>query len=296
MLQTTSMSVPLEVLNQRGEPISRGEAHLIHLHSECAVLQLDEDFPQTLLHWGTHVRFWMSDGPAGYMIDGVVVSHKPSDLKALPSDVETTLSIVDSNETLIDAEGCSPASETTKRLTIVNGTDTEEICGNSAGVSAVHSRDIVLRVLECHPFNERRTGPRRWRRFGVRYCPLDNGSSEQRLLANFEEALKGETTGNSRSGAESTQCWERAWAVDLSAGGIRLRTFDPLPMRQLIALQFWLPGGDRKAASDARSFLLRGRVLRSSTVKARASAFEAMIAFDRLSAEDGLALSEFISQ
>ena len=263
MLLSDSLSIPVDILNNKCETIARLDAKLLHLYGDWARLSLASDAPQSLVHWGTRLRFWISDGPAGYEIDGVVVARKEAAEEA--------------------AEFIAGSTEEAKEQAAEAAM--EEAAGDSNEIAAAPpEREIVLRLLQCRPFDERRSSPRRWQRFSVRYHPL----REQALPLQDRVVLASDHTGN---------CWERSWAVDINAGGIRLRTYDILVPRQRLALQFWLPdAAENRAATYSRRFALCGRVLRSQRMLSRAEdAFESMIRFEQISVEDGLALSQFLS-
>lgn len=248
LLLSTCLSVPLDVLNNRSEAIARFDANLLHLHNDCAVLVLPAQASLSLVHWGTQVRFWISDGPFGYEVEGVVT-----------------------------------ARDTDLGLHTVVSLDSQEI--SSAGTSP--TREIVVRLLKCLPFEERRAYRRRWTRFSVRLHPLpkSEGVYTRHALENITDVP-----------AESAR-WERGWAVDISGGGMRLRTYACLPIRQRFLTQFWLPDINQDhAASHARCFALKGRVLRSEKARTRTSeAYETMLSFEHLSTADGLALSHFLT-
>jgi hypothetical protein len=252
LLLSTSLLVPLDVLNNRSEAIARFDANLLHLHGDCAVLTLPAQASLSLVHWGTQVRFWISDGPHGYEVEGVVTARDTD----------------------------SPAGRAPQSSLGIAGQETD-----SVEISPI--REIVVRLWKCLPFEERRTNRRRWTRFSVRLHPLPESKS----------VSAGQALENITVVAAESACWERGWAVDISGGGMRLRTYACLPVRQRLVAQFWLPNKNQDhAASHAHCFALNGRVLRSEKARTRtADMYETMLSFEHLSTEDGLALSHFLT-
>ena len=259
LLLSTSLPVPLEVLNNRSQAIARFDATLLHLHGDCAVLSLPAQASLSLVHWGTQVRFWISDGPHGYEVEGVVTAR----------DTELLSTALPTQET--------PQSQQTAKTQIRR-----------------RQRKTARRVKswsdlrQCLPFEERRADRRRWTRFSVRLHPCRN-----------PKALRAKTRlENITDVAAESARWERVWAVDISGGGMRLRTYACLPVRQRFLAQFWLPDMHAKTMPPLTPavFRCKGRVLRSEKARTRAAeAYETMLCFEHLSTEDGLALSRFLT-
>ncbi len=162
----------------------------------------------------------------------------------------------------------------------------------SASVARSRSREITVHLWQCQQKEERRLGPRRWSRIAVLLRPeLEARATRHAPLQQWDDAAE--------------ECWESGWAVDMSANGIRLRTHVCLPLQQRVALQFALPISpdnlnEQSATSSAaqavqakQRFTLTGRVLRSERTRA-ASSHQAMICFEQLTSEEGLAISRFL--
>ncbi len=276
---STSQTVSLDVLNNYNESIARFDACLQHLHGDWASLTMPASAPLSLVHWGTQVRFCLTDGAQGFEAFGVVVARETTNQAEAAQEVPA-----------MPAHPPAAAVMLSRTLTV-------EDCGtgspNTQGV-----REVVVRLYQCNPFGERRSGPRRWTRFGVRLSPLPASSRGARPgLPELENSTEGKYMVASETlPAPLEPCWDRGWAVDISGGGMRLRTYASLPLRQRLALQFWLPDAHAKqAATHACRFEVVGRVLRSQRTRSRASLYESMVCFEQLSPEDGLALDHFLS-
>lgn len=128
--------------------------------------------------------------------------------------------------------------------------------------------EVRIRLTECRPRPQRRSGPRRRTRFAVSYRPI------------------------SAAGGMEPE-WRRAWCVDVSASGMRLRAdrIDPMPER--LQLEFTLPSG-KAATSAPRLFRVRGHLLRVEVSRRCAENIEMAVKFERLSVEDGRELSAFV--
>lgn len=276
---SASQTVSLDVLNNYNESIARFDACLQHLHGDWASLTMPASAPLSLVHWGSQVRFCLSDGTQGFEAFGVVVARETTNLAEADHEVPVA-----------PADPFATPALLSRALSV-------EDCGvgrpNMQGV-----REVVVRLYQCIPFGERRSGPRRWTRFGVRLSPLPPLARGARPgLAALEEATEEPHTVMSEAlPAPVEPCWDRGWAVDISGGGMRLRTYASLPLRQRLALQFWLPDAHAKqAATHACRFEVVGRVLRSQRTRSRASLYESMVCFEQLSPRDGLALDHFLS-
>ena len=255
ILQPISDSyVPLDALNNLYQPLARYDARLLDLHGDWATLALPADASVSCLHWGSLVRFTFSDGTYRCEAEGIVVAHRTSEA------VET-----------------APSSEPTL---------------NEPSASRSRIREITVQLWQCEQKEERRLGPRRWSRIAVLLRPeLEARQTHHAPVRTTDDAAE--------------ECWESGWAVDLSANGMRLRTHVCLPLKQRIALQFALPisrdNVDEQFAQKSaapndhakRRFTLTGRVLRSERTRA-ASSHQAMICFEQLTSEEGLAISRFL--
>ncbi len=277
ILQNVSDSlVPLDVLNNHYEPLARYEARLLDLHGDWATLTLPAAAPVSCLHWGSLVRFTFTDGSFRSEAEGVVVAHR----------------VVAAEETAYIAETDTPYEADAG---IQEGTDFN-MPGSTLLIPSA-TREITVQLWQCQQKEERRLGPRRWPRIAV-------------LLRPELEALP-MAFAPAESPVEAEECWERGWAVDFSANGMRLRTHVCLPLKQRVALQFALPDAAVRSGSGSltsiiesleeeqqrlkRRFTLRGRVLRSERTRT-ASSHQAMICFEQLTAEEGLAISRFLSR
>ena len=282
ILQTTSASVvPLDALNNLYQPLARYDARLLDLHGDWATLTLPPDASVSCLHWGSLVRFTFRDDQHRCEAEGIVVAHRQVGEAANEEDTG-----------MGQEESVSPASLRAPR------------------------REITVHLWQCQQKEERRLGPRRWPRIAVLLRP-EREISPGRIVP----------AGLAEDAAE--ECWESGWAVDLSANGMRLRTPVCLPLKQRVRLQFALPispdnndgfhssmnsndshnvlassedAPERLAPPRAvqelpcsrRRFLVTGRVLRSERTRTAAS-HQAMICFEQLTADEGLALSRFLA-
>lgn len=207
ILQNVSDSlVPLDVLNNHYEPLARYEARLLDLHGDWATLTLRAAAPVSCLHWGSLVRFTFTEGSFRCEAEGVVVAHRV----VAAEEIESKADINTPYEAAADSQ--------TRR-----GFDLSD----SAPFVPPASREITVQLWQCQQREERRLGPRRWPRIAV-------------LLRPEREALP-TTFAPAESPVEAEECWERGWAVDFSANGMRLRTHVCLPLKQRVALQFALP-------------------------------------------------------
>jgi hypothetical protein len=135
--------------------------------------------------------------------------------------------------------------------------------------------DITLRLWECRPAHQRRGTPRRRSRFAVSYLPLS--------------ATQGSTL-------PEEEMWLRAWCVDVGGGGMRLHLAKPLCIPERLALRFTLPLRSGEPSTSSRRVLeVEGRVLRCTAYGRRGDHIELAIKFQRLSVEDGMALSAFLA-
>jgi hypothetical protein len=135
--------------------------------------------------------------------------------------------------------------------------------------------DIILRLWECRPAHQRRSTPRRRTRFQVSYLP--QSATEGTTLP-----LEGE--------------WLRAWCVDIGGGGMRLHLAKPLCLPERLTLRFTLPSrAGESSKSPRRTLEVQGHVLRCKAYGRRGDHIELAITFQRLSVEDGMALSSFLS-
>ena len=293
---SASQSVSLDVLNNYNESIARFDACLQHLHGDWASLTMPSHAPLSLVHWGTQVRFCLSDGTQRYEALGVVVAR---------DEGEQASASCSAARPQVQPAAQSPGAR-------ASGADTQDLQDEAPAVvpPARAVREVTVRLYQCQPFGERRTGPRRWTRFGVRLAALGDLSASGSQNSGIALVVQ-DTMGNdaaflmrefpARPPAETSSetshiCWERGWAVDISAGGMRLRTYECLPLRQRFALQFWLPDAHpRQAVTHACRFEVVGRVLRSQRTRSRASLYESMMCFEQLSPRDGLALSGFLA-
>ena len=130
-------------------------------------------------------------------------------------------------------------------------------------------REILLRVWDCESAAQRRTAPRKRARFSVKYQPLSADS----------DAL--------------SETWLPAQCVDISAGGLRLRTACPDGAGQRVRLALSLPTTATAAACEIE---LTGRVLRvEPTGGARQMAVIA-IKFEWIAPQDALRLIQRMSE
>ncbi len=128
-------------------------------------------------------------------------------------------------------------------------------------------REILVRVWDCDTAAQRRIAPRKRTRFSVKYQPLF-------------------------SDAESlSEDWLAAQCVDISAGGLRLRTACPDRAMQRVRLSLSLPATETEAACEIE---LTGRVLRfEESGGAREMALIA-IKFERLAPQNALRLANIM--
>ena len=122
--------------------------------------------------------------------------------------------------------------------------------------------EILVRVWDCETASQRRIAPRKRARFAVKYQPLVSDAS-------MEETEYG----------EKSAVWLPAQCVDISAGGLRLRTACPELAMERLRLFLTLPAS---ATEQACELQLTGRVLRlEQTGGARQMALIA-VKFERL--------------
>lgn len=142
------------------------------------------------------------------------------------------------------------------------------------------SESLTVRVWECLTEEERRSLPRRARRFPVHFC-----MPEDRVPAGAEEGIPKEQ-------------WREGWSVDIGGGGIRFRTQYSAPFPNHILIQFTLPC-DAPAIAGSREyrqkFCLQGRVLRTAPCGRHAEDQEVAVHFERLTVAEGCALAAYLS-
>ncbi len=150
--------------------------------------------------------------------------------------------------------------------------------------AAAEPHQVRIRLFECHLRPQRRNTPRRRTRITVRYRPvatLAGGVSEQ-------NGGEGEKTSNPEE-------WLAGSCVDISGGGMRLSGDRLAETVKFLLLKFTLPAiSDAEGDGQARAFCVQGRILRCTDSKRRAGRVEMAVKFERLSAEDGRALSAFL--
>jgi hypothetical protein len=169
------------------------------------------------------------------------------------------------------------------RFWVEDGPRGYEVTGGVAGYQEEESedperayREIRVRLWECRLAPQRRSTPRRRGRFAVQYLPLG-----------FTDIAPAAEDG----------AWQRGWCVDIGGGGMRLRLPQGATVPERLALRFTLPKGrETRTVSSRREFDVLGIVLRQSASGNRDGSLELAIKFQRLSIEDGLALSAFLCE
>ena len=133
-------------------------------------------------------------------------------------------------------------------------------------------REILVRVWDCEAASQRRIAPRRRAKFSVKYQPLFSEPTFSELAIE---------TGESET-------WLAAQCVDISAGGLRLRTACPDMAAQRVRLVLTLPA---TAAEPACELQLTGRVLRIEQTGGPRQMALIAVKFERLAPQDALLLA-----
>lgn len=141
------------------------------------------------------------------------------------------------------------------------------------GEDAEAQREILARVWDCETASQRRQAPRKRAKFSVKYQPI------------FSDATAAIETGESET-------WLAAQCVDISAGGLRLRTACPDMAVQRVRLALTLPATTTEPACELQ---LTGRVLRvEQSGGARQMALIA-VKFERVAPQDAMRLVSLMS-
>src|SRR5262249_1226686 len=137
-------------------------------------------------------------------------------------------------------------------------------------------KETWVRVWECRSGLQRRVTPRRRVRFAVRFRPLETGS-------------------HSHASDEGSE-WQHGWCLDIGGGGMRLRAPKQTMLPEHLLLEFCLPSRENDdSVSPSRAFCLAGRVVRMEKYGRFRDGLDMAIRFERLSAEDGLAIASFLN-
>ena len=153
-------------------------------------------------------------------------------------------------------------------LGMVAATNLRDSAGDAK--DAEGEREILVRVWECEAASQRRIAPRKRTKFSVKYQPIF-----------AEQAFE---TGEG-------EIWLAAQCVDISAGGLRLRTACPDFAMQRVRLALTLPA---MAAEPACELNLTGRVLRMEPSGGARQMALIAVKFERLAPQDALLLARHI--
>ena len=160
------------------------------------------------------------------------------------------------------------------RFFVEQQTHVYEIVGSVIAREVTEDAACALQVClwECRAGRQRRAVPRRAARFPVQFLPLERTSS-----AEPEE-----------------EAWQCGQCLDISGAGMRLRIPHQPALPEHFLLRFALPlpsGGD----DGSRVFCLQGRLLRARPIGRQAMDIEIAVKFEKLSPEEGLALSALLA-
>ncbi len=267
-----TLPVELEALDACDRPLSRVPALLRQLDGEMATLTLPDG--QTFvpcLHWGTRVRFRVEDGPRSCEVWGTVVAHN------LTRSGWT-------NPPARQADPLGTRSEAPSQLRA------ETRANDPAEAGDVEPRQISVRLHDCRPVSQRRQFPRSRARLALRYQILETEDSPSPTVHETQAALASQDAAE--IAGDSTPTWLPGVALDLGAGGLRLRAACPPCQPTLVVVAFILPAA---ADSAARDFALRARVLRMQASARRTDFIEMALKFEPLAVADGLALAAFLT-
>jgi len=149
-----------------------------------------------------------------------------------------------------------------------------EIVGSVIAQEATEDAGCALqvRLWECRPGRQRRTVPRRAARFPVQFTPWEVSASAE----------------------PKEEAWQCGQCLDISCAGMRLRAPHQPVLPERFLLRFALP---LASGSDGRprTFCLQGRLLRARPIGRQAIGVEIAVKFEKLSPEEGLALSALLS-
>lgn len=150
--------------------------------------------------------------------------------------------------------------------------------------TAPSPQEALVRLWECRQVDQRRQTPRRVARFPVEF-----------------RILKANTPDNASTSPQaepSSPKWHPAHCLDIGAGGMRLRTDRLAVTPKHLEVRFALPPvaeTDPAAETASHHFRLLGRVLRTEPSEKSEHSLEIAIKFERLSVEDGLALTDYLA-
>lgn len=134
-------------------------------------------------------------------------------------------------------------------------------------------REAVVRLALCRPVPQLRAVPRRDACFPVLFQALSNEMTEAPASSALPE-------------------WSRARCVNLSAGGMKLRTDSALSAPKELLLRFSLP----VSGQETPLFQLRGKTLRADFCGKQNEEIELAVKFMNLTVQDGLALTNFLAK
>ena len=151
-----------------------------------------------------------------------------------------------------------------RRYAIVGMVVATDLRGGDCGASDPDApREILLNVWDCRFAEQRREAPRSRVRFAVKYQCLPAGAAE-------------------------SETWLAAHCIDLSAGGMRLRTACPETEPERIRIALSLP---ETASGSACDLDLTGRVLRMERPGGLRQMAVMAVKFERLTPQNALHLT-----
>ncbi len=150
---------------------------------------------------------------------------------------------------------------------------------NSEQIPA-HSREALIRLQEFRPVSQRRTSQRHFHQTKILFRQISKADLQQ------ADAYINQTFSDSDSSE-----WIAGICIDISPGGMRIRTDTDIPENEHILLNFSFDKINGESAEPPKRFLLSGRIIRRSACIRNSAAVEMAVKFDSLSVEDGMALS-----
>ncbi len=185
------------------------------------------------------------------------------------------------------------------RFWIGNGTNSYEVIGSVSALelqresleeacSIPHqkqSREVMIRLNEFKPVNQRRHTPRHFRQAKILFKP-DSKTVDH--LNNFPETYP--------KFGEPGYEWISGMCIDVGPGGMRIRTSSAAQQNEYLLLCLTFPEQKTESNIEKSQFLLPCRVIRCSPCIRNSTAVEIAVKFECLSVDDGIALSNWISK
>lgn len=193
------------------------------------------------------------------------------------SCMEATLQHLDGERAAIVLPIATPAScmhwGSRVRFFVEQQTYIYEIIGSVIAQEVTEDSACALQIClwECRTSRQRRAVPRRAVRFPVQFASLEMASS-----AGSDEEV-----------------WQCGQCLDISCAGMRLRAPHQPVLPERVLLRFALPL-PTDSDGPARAFCLQGRLLRARPIGRQSIGVEIAVKFEKLSPEEGLALSALL--